>query len=166
MRAALPRAKTAVLAAQFESAPGSERVRALGGAFAAATEDTVSAIVDEAAKYAAAWLGPLNDTADLQGCSIVGGRVRTPVGHRAAWDAFVAHGWSTLDHPVEEGGQGLLLALAAAVQELFDRSCSALGMLAVPQRSAARLIRTHSDTATVSRFSRALSRETITSSID
>ncbi|WP_298283511.1 acyl-CoA dehydrogenase family protein [Novosphingobium sp.] len=147
MRATLPLAQTGVIAAQIERSPGIDRVRTLNDGFAAATGDTITAIVDEAARYASDWLGPLNDAADAQGCKIVHGRLKTPAGHRAAWDAFVANGWSTLDHPEEEGGQALPLALATAVQEVFDRSCPAFGMLAVPQRSAARLIRAHGDAA-------------------
>src|SRR3546814_17391094 len=57
-----------------------------------------------------------------------------------AWQAYVDAGWSTLDHPVEHGGQGLPLFLAASVQQLVDSSCAAFGMLPVLQRSAARLL--------------------------
>jgi alkylation response protein AidB-like acyl-CoA dehydrogenase len=98
----------------------------------------VAAILDPAARFAEQWRVPLNDLADAQGCRLVEGRaVMTAPGHRAAWDAFVADGWTTLDHPEAIGGQGLTLALAMVVQEIFGRACPAFGMLPVPQRSAA-----------------------------
>jgi 3-(methylthio)propanoyl-CoA dehydrogenase len=148
MRAPFPPADAALIARQFEIAPGIERVRALSPSFAAATPDTVLAIVEEAAKFATTHLAGLNDVGDAQGCRLEDGRVRTPPGHKAAWDAFVAGGWSTLDHPEDMGGQGLPLALAAAVQEVFDRACPAFGMLPVPQRSAAKLVAAWADAAT------------------
>lgn len=143
MRARPPIADVAPIAIQIEHAPGFVRVRELNGGFAAATPDTITAILDEAARFADSYLSPLNDVADAQGCRLLDGRVLTADGHRAAWAAFVAGGWGTLDAPEAVGGQGLPLALTAAVQEVFDRACPAFGMLPVPQRSAAKLIAAH-----------------------
>ncbi len=145
MRATPPPCDTALIAAQYEAAPGIVRVRALGDGFAAATPETVAAILDEASRFAESWLMPLNDASDVEGCLLVDGRVRTATGHRDAWEAFVTGGWSTLDHPEAIGGQGLPLALGMAVQEIFDRACPAFGMLPVPQRAAAKLIAAHGD---------------------
>jgi alkylation response protein AidB-like acyl-CoA dehydrogenase len=140
MRAALPPADVAVIAAQIEAAPGMARVRALNDEFAGATPETVEAILAEAAKFAADTIGGMNDAGDAQGCSLHDGRVRTAPGHKAAWDAYVEQGWPTLDMPAQHGGQGLPLALGTSVQSLLDRACPAFAMFSVPQRSAARLI--------------------------
>lgn len=145
MRARPPLANVAAIAMQIEMSVGIDRVRALSRGFAAATPDTIMAILNEAAKFADAYLTPLNDVSDAQGCRLVDGRVWTAHGHAAAWAAYVANGWGTLDAPESVGGQGLPLVVAAAVQEIFDRSCSAFGMLPVPQRSASRLIAAHGD---------------------
>jgi hypothetical protein len=145
MRATLPPADIDLIALQIELAPQIERVRSLQPSFAAADRETVAAILAEAAKFAEAQLGPLNEVGDRSGCTIVEGRVRTPPGHRAAWAQYVEGGWPALDHPEADGGQGLPLVLAAGVQEVMDRSCPAFGMLPVPQRSAAKLIAAHGD---------------------
>ena len=147
MRAMVPRINSRLIAMQFEAAPGLARLRMLKESFGAATPDFVEAVLDEAARFATGYLARLNDIGDREGCALVEGRVRTPPGHRDAYDAYVAGGWPTLDQPTGEGGLGLPLALAFAVQEIFDRDCPAFGMLPVPQRSAARLIAAHGDAA-------------------
>ena len=140
MRAPPPPADPALIAAQYEAALGTARLRELKDSFAAASPETVVAILDEAVKLASDHLVALNDVGDAQGCTLVDGRVKTAPGHRAAWEAFVEGGWPTLDLPEEEGGQGLPAALAFSVQEVLDRACPAFGMIPVPTRSAARLI--------------------------
>lgn len=109
----------------------------------------VEQIVVEAAKFADRYLAPLNDAADAGGCRLEDGRVKTAQGHREIWDAFVTAGWPTLDQPEVQGGQGLPLVLAAAVQEMFDRTCPSFGMLAVSQRAASKLIAVYGDEALV-----------------
>jgi alkylation response protein AidB-like acyl-CoA dehydrogenase len=147
MRADPPPPDLASLLLQIEAAPGMARVRALSESFAAAAPNTVAAILEEAAKFAQAYLTPLNTTADVQGCRLLDGRVHTAPGHKEAWTAFVEAGWPTLNHPETQGGQGLPLILATAVQQIFDRACPAFGMLPVPQRSAFKLIAAHGDAA-------------------
>jgi alkylation response protein AidB-like acyl-CoA dehydrogenase len=147
MRAGTGAADAALIARQIEATPGLERLRGIDGGCAAATPETVLAVLAEAARFAATVLEPFGAVADRAGCTLTQGRVRTAPGHRAAWDAFVAGGWTTLDGDPAQGGQGLPLALAVAVQEVMDRACPAFNMLAVPQRSAARLIGAYGDAA-------------------
>lgn len=131
--------------AQIDAAKGIDRLRELSPSFAQADAATVEAVLSEAARFCATYLTPLNPAADGEGCRVKDGRVKTPEGHGAAWQAYVDAGWSTLDHPLDLGGQGLPLFLSASVQELVDRSCAAFGMLPVLQRSAARLLAAHGD---------------------
>ncbi len=126
-------------------APGVGRLQVLNAAFAEIGIEGLEAIVAEAARFSEKHLAPLNVVADREGCSLIDGRVTTPRGFPAAWQAFVEAGWPTLDHPIEHGGQGLPLLLAIAVQQLIDGACMALGMLPVLQRSAARLIQAYGD---------------------
>jgi alkylation response protein AidB-like acyl-CoA dehydrogenase len=131
--------------AQIEFAPAMARLRELTAGGALADRATVEATLSEAARFTVNYLVPLNRCVDLEGCGLFNGRVQTMSAHRRAWQAFVEGGWPTLDHPPEQGGQGLPLFLAAAVQQVLDSGCPAFGMLPVLQRSAARLIAAYGD---------------------
>jgi 3-(methylthio)propanoyl-CoA dehydrogenase len=140
LRAHFPTADVSLIAAHIELSYAIERVRALKPSFAAASIETVTQIVGEAAKFADRTLAPLNDPADAEGCALVDGRVKTALGHIEAWQSYVEAGWPTIDQSEDHGGQGLPLIVAAAVQEMFDRACPAFGMLSVSQRSSSKLI--------------------------
>ncbi len=85
-----------------------------------ATSDTVGAVLDQAADLARDVLAPLNDRGDREGARLENGVVRTPTGFRDAYQAFVAGGWGGLPCPEEYGGQGLPLAVSAAVSEMWS----------------------------------------------
>lgn len=147
MRAHYPPADTDLLAEHFEHADEIARVRTLIPSFAEASAETASAILAEAARFAEERLAPLNETMDRAGAQFDGNAVKTVAGHVETWAAFVEDQWPSLGHALEHGGQQLPLSLTLAVQELFDRSCPAFGMLVTPQRSAARLIEAFGDEA-------------------
>ncbi len=84
-----------------------------------ATADVVDAVLEEAGKLAGDVLAPLNQTADRQGSSLENGVVRTPAGFRDAYTRYVDGGWNALPFGVEEGGQGLPMALSTAVLEMW-----------------------------------------------
>ncbi len=138
---------SAIIAKQLSIAAAADEVAALGGSFAEATPELIAQILHSAGRYAEEHLEPLNKVGDRDGCRLIDGRVITPTGHRAAWDAFVEGGWLALDAPVELGGAGLPNALAIAVQEIFDAACPAFGMMPVPQKASARLLHAHGDEA-------------------
>ena len=143
----VPRADVAAIAAQIEAAPGLDRLRELLGPDRDASPETLRAVLEEAAKFSAAWLAPLNPVMDRQGCRLEGGRVRTASGHREAWNAYVEAGWPGIDQPPELGGAGLPLVALAACTEIFDRGSVAFGMAPTGLRAAARLIAAHADEA-------------------
>jgi alkylation response protein AidB-like acyl-CoA dehydrogenase len=66
--------------------------------------------------------------------------VHVPPGQHAPWQAFIEQGWNAVTAPEAYGGQGLALPSAAAAQMLFDAANIGLGMLALNQRCAVRLI--------------------------
>ena len=145
VRAHAPAADPDLILAQLAATPGFDRLLTLTPEFAAATPDTILAILQEATRFAGTTLASLNDVADAEGCRLEHGRVLTAPGHKEAWRAYVDGGWSTLDGAPAQGGQGLPLALAVAVQEVMDRACPAFGMLPVPQRAAVRLLEAYAD---------------------
>jgi 3-(methylthio)propanoyl-CoA dehydrogenase len=83
------------------------------------TEDLVDAIFSEAGKFSAEVLAPLNTTGDKEGAKISNGVVTTPKGFKEAYWKYVEGGWSTLEAPVESGGQGLPHIVATPVAEML-----------------------------------------------
>ncbi len=111
----------------LEEVAGIGEVMALPGC-EAAEPDLVEAILGEAAKFAAAELAPLNQPADRIGSVLENGVVRTPPGFREAYARYVDAGWGGLAAGPEYGGQGLPLALATPVLEMWNSACMAFAL--------------------------------------
>ncbi len=85
-----------------------------------ATEDTVNAVLEEAAKFAATALAPLNRAGDIAGAGFEDGKAIPPDGFKDAYQAFVEGGWASLPFEPEFGGQGLPELVAAATNEIWQ----------------------------------------------
>ena len=88
--------------------------------FAEVNAELVLAILDEAGKFAADVLSPLNAIGDREGCRWDDGAVLTPGGWRAAYRQFQAAGWNGLACEPEHGGQGLPRLVSALVEEMWN----------------------------------------------
>src|SRR5437764_13883117 len=82
-------------------------------------------VLEEAARFAAAELDPLNQPADRTGSVLENGVVRTPPGFRDAYRRYAEGGWMGLAVDPAHGGQGLPLALATPVVEMWNSACMA-----------------------------------------
>ena len=89
--------------------------------FADATPDMVEAIVHGIGEFAAGEFAPLNRIGDTVGARLVDGKVVMPDGFMAAYKAYVANGWGSINAPADFGGQGLPFSLATVALEFAWR---------------------------------------------
>lgn len=97
-------------------------------------EDTVAAILEEAAKFSEEVFLPTNRAGDLHGARLENGQVQTHPDLTDAYRAFCDAGWAGLRAPIEFGGQGLPAIVSAVCEEMYycgNLSLSLLPMLTV-----------------------------------
>ena len=95
--------------------------------------DMVGAVLEGAAQLAEGEFAPLDRIGDTVGAKWTPDGVVMPQGFKAAYSAFVEGGWMTLSAPEEFGGQGLPLALSAALME--DLNAANIGFALLPMLS-------------------------------
>ena len=89
-------------------------------AFAEVDRDLMDQVLQEAGKFVAEVVAPLNREGDETGCRISGGQVVTPPGFRTAYQAFWQAGWPALTSAPEDGGQGLPALLESLLYEMLS----------------------------------------------
>jgi len=101
---------------------GIDRLTGIPG-FEELDSEALRFMLEEAGRFCANELLPINATGDLVGAVLENGEVRTPPGFREAYARFVEGGWTSLDSDPEYGGQGLPRLLQFLVDEMLA-SCN------------------------------------------
>jgi alkylation response protein AidB-like acyl-CoA dehydrogenase len=91
--------------------------------------DLIDAVIEQAGRFCAEVLHPLNRSGDEEGCQLLpDGTVRTPAGFREAWQRFCEAGWPTLTCDPAWGGQGMPAVVGIAMQEMMNAANQAFSM--------------------------------------
>jgi alkylation response protein AidB-like acyl-CoA dehydrogenase len=115
--------------------------------FEAAAPDLAEAVLGEAARLAGGVLAPLNQPADRAGSVLENGVVRTPSGFGEAYARYRDGGWNGLASDPEYGGQGLPLALATPVFEMWNAACMSFALCPLLTVGAVELLQAHGSEA-------------------
>ena len=102
--------------------------RLADGTYPGLDADTIRAVFDEAGKFAADVLAPLNWSGDRTGAKLIDGVVVTPPGFSQAYKLFTESGWSALPCSETHGGQGLPEIISSAVCEIWNSANLAFGL--------------------------------------
>lgn len=102
---------------QALDAPGQTRVLP---PHAEVDADLMRQVVEEAGKFVAAEIAPLQRVGDEVGAQWAQGVVTMPPGFRDAYQSFWQAGWPALSCATEDGGQGLPAVLEAVLYEMLS----------------------------------------------
>jgi alkylation response protein AidB-like acyl-CoA dehydrogenase len=117
----------------MQSLPGYEEVNA----------DLAVSILEEAGKFCAGVLEPLNRPGDEEGCRLENDQVLTPKGIPQAYKAFIEAGWGGLSGDPEFGGQGLPRVLQILLDEMLSSANLSFGLFPGLTRGAVEAMSQH-----------------------
>lgn len=92
------------------------------------TTELAMSIIEEAGKFAAGVLAPLNASGDQTGLALEDGKVTTPDGFAEAWQQMCANGWNNMAVSEAAGGQGLPWMVTTLITEMFSQANKAFTM--------------------------------------
>ena len=118
---------------------------AVGGLSGEAAE-LAGPVLEEAARFAASELDPLNQPGDRTGSVLENGIVRTPAGFREAYRQYIEGGWMGLAVDTEHGGQGLPSALSTPVVEMLNSACMGWALCPLLSAGAIDMLAAHGST--------------------
>ena len=108
-----------------------------------ASDDTIDAVLEEAARLAGTGLAPLNREGDKAGARLENGVVRTAPGFAKIYKEFVEGGWNSLPFDPEFGGQGMPWLIATGVQEMWQAANMGFGLVLLLNQGAIDAIHHH-----------------------
>ena len=85
-------------------------------------------VLEEAGRFAADVIAPLNRIGDQVGSVLKDGAVTTPPGWKEAYKAWAEGGWNALPGPEAYGGQGLPTLLQSACIEMWNSAAFAFAL--------------------------------------
>ena len=111
--------------------------------------DTINAVLEEAGRFAAQVVAPLNISGDAEGCMLdqTTHEVRAPNGFKQAYAKFVEGGWPALSADPAFGGQGLPLVLNQCFYEMLNSANQSWTMYPGLSHGAYEALRAHGSDA-------------------
>ena len=108
------------------------------------TPEVTERILDEAGRFMADIVAPLDRIGDIEGATRhPDGSVTLPDGFRDAYSRYVAGQWNAVKNPAEYGGHGFPEVMGLAVQEMLTGACMAFSLCPMLTQSAALLVERH-----------------------
>ena len=98
--------------------------------------EIVAGVLDEADRFAAGVLAPVNHSGDVAGAEWTASGVKAPPGYGDAYRQYVEGGWPQLGIGAEHGGQGAPQVLVSAVEEIWYGANVALMLCPMLSRGA------------------------------
>jgi len=115
------------------------------GVFGDLSDDVVAAVLEEAGKFAATEIAPMNRAGDQHGCILDTDThaVSTAPGWQSTYQKWCEAGWASLPCDETYGGQGLPTMVSLAVQELWNTASNAYGIGTLLTQGAVEAIEAH-----------------------
>ncbi|GAK46118.1 acyl-CoA dehydrogenase domain-containing protein [Tepidicaulis marinus] len=113
------------------------------GLYEEATPDLIEAVLEEAGKLAENVIAPLNDGVDANPAKLKDKEVTTSPGFADAYRQWVEGGWGAIAGSGDYGGQGLPMALAAALQEIWNGASLSFGLCPILSQGAVEALSAH-----------------------
>jgi hypothetical protein len=105
--------------------------------------DTCLQVLSAAGDFASDVLAPLNRTGDIDGARFENGRVFAAPGFADAYRQYIEGGWTSLNAPLEFGGQGLPRCIALAVFDMVTAANMSFGLCPMLSEAAIHLLTIH-----------------------
>ena len=86
------------------------------------SRDLFDMTLNEAEKFAAGFVFPCLAEGDREGCRLENGNVHVPKCYHRCAQIYRGGGWTTMNVPAEDGGQGFPRVVAVAAKEWFSHN--------------------------------------------